>query len=108
MILARRSARITVPLLLACAASNTSRRSLIRFALVSAPLLAFHETGRFVKRLYVPLPDKSGRRQLMNILLKTSPSSLTPADVEEVVENTEGETETETDACALLLLVRFS
>ncbi len=52
--------------------------------------LAFHETSRFVKRLYVPLPDKPGRRQLMNILLKTSPSSLTPADIEEVVEKTEG------------------
>ena len=45
---------------------------------------------RFVKRLYVPLPNKSGRRQLMNILLKTSPSSLTPKDVEEVVDKTEG------------------
>lgn len=43
-----------------------------------------------MKRLYVPLPDKSGRRQLMNILLKTSVSSLTPEDVEEVVEGTEG------------------
>ncbi|CBJ31305.1 putative; AAA family ATP ase [Ectocarpus siliculosus] len=45
---------------------------------------------RFVKRLYVPLPDKSGRRQLMNILLKTSVSSLTAEDVETVVEGTEG------------------
>ncbi|CAN0501994.1 unnamed protein product, partial [Laminaria digitata] len=31
---------------------------------------------RFVKRLYVPLPDKNGRRQLMNILLKTSPKDV--------------------------------
>ncbi|CAM9484003.1 unnamed protein product [Ascophyllum nodosum] len=45
---------------------------------------------RFVKRLYVPLPDKSGRRQLINILLKTSVNNLTPRDVEEVVEGTEG------------------
>eukprot|EP00752_Nemacystus_decipiens_P011606 g10305.t2 len=45
---------------------------------------------RFVKRLYVPLPDKSGRRQLMNILLKTSPSSLTAEDVEEIVDSTDG------------------
>ncbi|CAB1100322.1 unnamed protein product [Ectocarpus sp. CCAP 1310/34] len=45
---------------------------------------------RFVKRLYVPLPDKTGRRQLMNILLKTSVSSLTAEDVETVVEGTEG------------------
>ncbi|CAN0502006.1 unnamed protein product, partial [Laminaria digitata] len=46
--------------------------------------------ARFVKRLYVPLPDKNGRRQLMNILLNTSPSSLTPEDVEQVVDGTEG------------------
>ncbi|CAN0505052.1 unnamed protein product, partial [Ectocarpus sp. 12 AP-2014] len=45
---------------------------------------------RFVKRLYVPLPDESGRRQLMNILLKTSINSLTAEDVETVVEGTEG------------------
>ena len=44
-----------------------------------------------MKRLYVPLPDKSGRRQLMNILLKTSPSSLTAEDVEEIVDSTDGE-----------------
>lgn len=43
-----------------------------------------------MKRLYVPLPDKSGRRQLMNILLKTSPSSLTAEDVEGIVDSTEG------------------
>ena len=43
-----------------------------------------------MKRLYVPLPDKSGRRQLINILLKTNVNNLTPRDVEEVVEGTEG------------------
>ena len=43
-----------------------------------------------MKRLYVPLPDKSGRRQLINILLKTNVNNLTPRDVEEIVEGTEG------------------
>lgn len=43
-----------------------------------------------MKRLYVPLPDESGRRQLMNILLKTSVNRLTQEDVEEVVQHTKG------------------
>lgn len=39
---------------------------------------------RFVKRLYVPLPDQSAREQLLKILLKNHRSNLTEKDVNDV------------------------
>lgn len=41
---------------------------------------------RFVKRLYVPLPDKEGRKQLISRLLANQPNSLTITDLDEKTE----------------------
>lgn len=58
------------------------------FSFCSFPCFSY--PTRFVKRLYVPLPDDSGRRQLMSILLKTIANNLSPHDIEEIVEGTKG------------------
>lgn len=55
------------------------------------PCARASRTSRFVKRLYVPLPDRSGRRQLMDILLKSSAHELSSADIEAIVDGTDGE-----------------
>lgn len=43
---------------------------------------------RFVKRLYVPLPDTSARKQLLNILLKNEKSNLNDNEIDEIVTMT--------------------
>lgn len=45
---------------------------------------------RLVKRLYIPLPDKKARKQLINILLNEEPHELTDNDIDYIVESTEG------------------
>ena len=45
---------------------------------------------RFSKRLYIPLPDKYGRRQLIKILLKKDKHNLTENDIEILVNKTNG------------------
>lgn len=51
---------------------------------------AFEKTSRFEQQVYVPLPDESARRELINILVNAVASSLTAEDVEEVAQDTEG------------------
>lgn len=45
---------------------------------------------RFVKRLYVPLPEREGRKQLIGRLLAQQPNSLTITDLDVLGEKTEG------------------
>lgn len=45
---------------------------------------------RLVKRLYIPLPDSQARREIIQILLKGQQHGLTPADIDEVCQGTEG------------------
>lgn len=45
---------------------------------------------RFVKRIYVPLPDDAGRRQLILRLLVESMHSLCDEDINELVKKTQG------------------
>ena len=45
---------------------------------------------RFVKKLYIPLPEAAGRRDLVQNLLKKNLSSVSGAQVEEIVRRTDG------------------
>jgi len=45
---------------------------------------------RFVKRIYIPLPDYEGRKQLILTLLKHNENELTERDLEALVERTDG------------------
>jgi SpoVK/Ycf46/Vps4 family AAA+-type ATPase len=45
---------------------------------------------RFVKRLYIPLPDSISRKDLIHTLLKDEKHDLTPQDIDELVRKTEG------------------
>lgn len=49
---------------------------------------------RFVKRLYIPLPDELGRKQLVETLLKGdkngAPTNLVEEDIQKIVERTQG------------------
>lgn len=45
---------------------------------------------RFVKRIYIPLPDADSRRQLFVTLLRASVHSLRDADLAELVDKTDG------------------
>ena len=45
---------------------------------------------RFVKRIYIPLPDRDGRGQLFNRLLESNPHSMTADDIESLVTTTKG------------------
>lgn len=45
---------------------------------------------RFVKRLYVPLPEESARRQIIETLLGAHQRSLTDADLQRICEETKG------------------
>jgi fidgetin-like protein 1 len=45
---------------------------------------------RFVKRLYIPLPEAEARRSLLTLLLRKNSNSLTGEEIEQVVTRTEG------------------
>ena len=45
---------------------------------------------RFVKRIYIPLPDVAGRQQLLETLLASSNHQVTGTDLEELIDKTEG------------------
>ncbi len=45
---------------------------------------------RFVKRLYIPLPDVAGRQQLLETLLATSHHQLNLADLQRLIAKTDG------------------
>ncbi len=45
---------------------------------------------RFVKKLYIPLPEASGRRDLVNKLLSKNRHTVETSDVEEIVQRTGG------------------
>jgi hypothetical protein len=45
---------------------------------------------RFVKRIYIPLPDEAGRSQLLATLLKNSAHELTQPDVDRLIAETDG------------------
>lgn len=45
---------------------------------------------RFVKRLYIPLPDAETRRSLFTILLKKNDNTISDAEVEELTRRSEG------------------
>ena len=45
---------------------------------------------RLVKRLYIPLPEVRARRDLVTNLLKSSNHSLSPAEIQQVAEDTDG------------------
>jgi SpoVK/Ycf46/Vps4 family AAA+-type ATPase len=45
---------------------------------------------RFQKRIYIPLPDEDGRRQLFDTQLDSNPHSLYLDDINELVELTKG------------------
>lgn len=45
---------------------------------------------RFEKRIYIGLPEKEARRQLLNISLKKTQHLLSPSDIDEIAEYAEG------------------
>ena len=45
---------------------------------------------RFVKRLYIPLPDAETRRSLFTILLKKNDNTISDAEVDELTRRSEG------------------
>eukprot|EP01035_Chromulina_nebulosa_P022723 gene22723-29418_t len=45
---------------------------------------------RFVKRIYIPLPDNAGRRQLLQTLLGQTNHNLNSNDIEQLVQQTAG------------------
>lgn len=45
---------------------------------------------RFVKRLYIPLPDGEARLALVTLLLRRNGHALTPAEIQAVVDRTQG------------------
>ena len=45
---------------------------------------------RFVKKLYIPLPEDDGRRELINLLISKNLNSLDEAHIEEIVAKTAG------------------
>ena len=45
---------------------------------------------RFVKRLYIPLPDAETRRSLLTILLKKNENTLTTEDIDALTQRSEG------------------
>ena len=45
---------------------------------------------RFVKRIYVPLPDVAGRNQLLRVLLRDADNGLQDEDIAMLVEKTAG------------------
>lgn len=45
---------------------------------------------RFVKRLYIPLPELEARRQLLTLLLNKNSHQVSPEQLEEVVVRTKG------------------
>lgn len=45
---------------------------------------------RFVKRLYIPLPEAEARHALISLLLKKNPHRLEPQEIDEVVSRTAG------------------
>ena len=45
---------------------------------------------RFVKRLYIPLPDLEGRKQIIFNLMRKQPCDLTDFDIEKISELTDG------------------
>ena len=45
---------------------------------------------RFVKRLYIPLPDESDRSALLQVLMKTNANTLTQQDISKVASESKG------------------
>lgn len=45
---------------------------------------------RFVKKLYIPLPEFVGRKQIIINLMKTQPCNLTEQEIDRISELTEG------------------
>ena len=45
---------------------------------------------RFVKRIYIPLPDTLSRKQLLSMLLSDCKHNLLDSDLDELVVKTEG------------------
>lgn len=45
---------------------------------------------RFVKKLYVPLPDKQGRLEILHSLLSKQTNNLTSNQINEVCDKTAG------------------
>ena len=45
---------------------------------------------RFVKRLYIPLPEKEGRRQIIENLMAKQGSELDEAELDDIADRTEG------------------
>jgi hypothetical protein len=43
-----------------------------------------------VRKLLIPLPEKKGRREILNNLMETTTYSLTESDFDEIAELTEG------------------
>jgi vacuolar protein-sorting-associated protein 4 len=39
---------------------------------------------RFEKRIYIPLPEEGGRTYLFNKLLKDTPNTLNPSDIQKL------------------------
>jgi SpoVK/Ycf46/Vps4 family AAA+-type ATPase len=45
---------------------------------------------RFVKKLYIPLPEFGGRRQIIENLMRKQESTLTPDEIDNIAEITDG------------------
>lgn len=45
---------------------------------------------RFVKKLYIPLPETIGRRQIIINLMRKQPSDLRDEDIDRISELTDG------------------
>jgi len=45
---------------------------------------------RFVKRLYIPLPEREARKQIMLLLMAKQSHSLATADFENICDQTDG------------------
>lgn len=45
---------------------------------------------RFVKKLFIPLPEKSGRKEIITNLMQTMSNDLTEEEKDQIAELTEG------------------
>ena len=45
---------------------------------------------RFVKRLYVPLPEREARKQIMLLLMSTQSHALNPQNFDDICDQTDG------------------
>ena len=48
------------------------------------------ERRRFVKKLFIPLPEKSGRKEIIQKLMLKASNNVTDEEIDEIAEMTDG------------------